>query len=319
MEMYFNGVTTTLTTNIDDLDVPAVFEVTGDTLPPDPNYVIKIDNELLRVTAVDTSGSPYIYTADRAIDGTLAADHTVGASVTNILSEGALTLILDEQNHYLETADLATLAREGRTQHTDQKSFVERAGLFEHHFVDRIKVIPPDLGDYTIYNTDDLTQTTVNDALRVRRVSPTTTGHTLFNVPVGTIGGSGFTVGFQLNCCATAGEAAAFGVGVYDSGSDKHVVAMHGIKEASPTIFNKIEKWNGGTLDSTPLSPIAAYPNSIIFLRVEYDGTDINFFYSYDNNYFHPLGTTPVSFLTVDNFCFAIARYAIATLFHAGA
>lgn len=316
MERFFNGLSVTLSSNILDTDNPAIFNITSDALPLDPNYVILIGSEYLRVTNVNTSGSPYVYTADRGVEATTPDNHNSGDSVVHILTAGSNALILAEQNQYVDTASINTTDhRIGRVQNTDQKTLVDGGAAFDDWFVDRFRVVPPDTGAFTLRNTDDLTQNSINGIYKIRRVAPSSVGYTLITIPVAT---SSFTIGFQFATSFVSGQAPSVGIGVFDSGSNKHVLALHGIQNTAPNVYFKIERWNSfSTINNTPQSPIAAYPANMFFMKVEIDGTNINFFYSYDNDYYVPLGTVAQSFLTVDEFALAISPYGIANVFHA--
>lgn len=62
---------------------------------PAPNYRIRIDDELMLVTAVSGSG-PYTATVTRGVEGTTAATHSNGATVTHVLTAGGLTQYVSE-------------------------------------------------------------------------------------------------------------------------------------------------------------------------------------------------------------------------------
>ncbi len=320
MEYFFNATPLTITTTIDISDSPAVFEASGE-LPLFPEYIIKIGSEFLRVTSIDISAPPdYIYTAQRGVEGTSAATHTAGAAVVHIISAGGLSKILEQQNEHVETFE-TILLRQGRVQNADQKTLVDidGVGLLNHHFVDRFKVIPIDFGDYTILNDDSTNSVVTNDVLKLKRESPTNNGYALISVPVGGDFATSFTVGFQLAMGAVVGEEVGVGVGVYDSTTDDYIVATHNICDTTPFIFNKVESFDSlTTLDVTNLSPLPAYPASLLFFKVNFDGTNVVFSYSYDNVTFVELASVLQSYLTIDTFVIALSRYAVANVFHVG-
>lgn len=321
MEYFFNATSETIDTTILDSDSPAVFEVVDDALPLEPEYVIKIGSELLRVTDVDISGgSPYQYTATRGIEGTSAETHTSGAAVVHIISAGGLSKILEQQNEHVETFE-TVLLRQGRVQNANQKTLidVDGVGLFNHHFVDRYKVTPIDFGDYTELNGDSSVSNVANGTLQLKRLSPTNAGYTLYAVTIGGDFTDNFKIGFQLATGAVSGEEVGVGIGVYDSSNDKHIVATHNILSVAPYVANKIESFDTlTTLDVTDLALLAAYPASCLFLRVTIDGTNVIFYYSYDNLTYIELATVAQAYLTVDTFVIALSPYAVANIFHAG-
>lgn len=320
MERFYNATLQVIDTTIDISDNPAIFEVVADGLPVDPNYIIKIGSEYLRVTGVDISGgSPYQYTAARGLEGSSAATHTIGSTVVHIISADGLTKILEEQNHHVDTIETA-LIREGRVQNVDQRTVVENSGSYIHHFVDRYRISPIDFGDYTVLNTDSTNSDVENSILRLKRETPTNAGYTLFAVTIGGDFTTSYKIGIQLARGANASDEIGVGIGVYDSSNDKHIVATHNISNSAPYIFNKIESFNTlTTLDVTNVAALAAYPASILFLKVTIDGTNAIFYYSYDNIVYVELGSVAETYLTVDTFVIALSPHAVANIFHVGA
>lgn len=60
---------------------------------PAPNFRIRVDDELMLVTAV--AGTTW--TVTRGVEGTSATTHLIGAPVVHVLTAGALALLLDEK------------------------------------------------------------------------------------------------------------------------------------------------------------------------------------------------------------------------------
>lgn len=320
MEYFYNADLQVIDTTIDISDSPAIFEVVDDGLPTEPNYIIKIGSEYLRVTDVDISGgSPYQYTAERGLEGSSAATHTAGATVVHIVTAGSLNLILKEQNEHVETFE-TTIFREGRVQNANQKTLIDLgAGNYTHYFVDRYTVIPIDNGDFTVLNDDSTNSDNANGILRLKRLSPTNAGYTLYAVTIGADFTTSFKIGFQLATGAVTGETVGVGLGVYDSSDDKHIVATHNIRDTAPYICHKVESFNSlTTLDVTNLSPLAAYPASFLFMKVTIDGSNAIFYYSYDDVTYIELASVAETYLTVDTFVIALSPYAVANIFHVG-
>lgn len=87
-ELYTNDPGTTLNGTIGSGDSSlTVASATG--FPGSGNFRIRIDNELMLVTAV--AGN--VFTVTRGIEGTSAAGHTDGADVNHYLTSGALDAI----------------------------------------------------------------------------------------------------------------------------------------------------------------------------------------------------------------------------------
>ena len=103
-ENFANEYQTTLNGAVDDSQTSVV--VTSDTGSPDANFRIRIDNEYMIVTA--KSGTTF--TVTRAAEGSAAAAHSSGATVTHILTAGGLRQALEEvMMGYFGTGSGATL------------------------------------------------------------------------------------------------------------------------------------------------------------------------------------------------------------------
>ncbi len=90
-ELYTNDPSTTLNGSILAAD-PTLVVTSSTGFPNSGNFRIRIDNELMLVTAV--SGNTW--TVTRGIEGTTAASHNNGATVNHYLTAGALDQIRSE-------------------------------------------------------------------------------------------------------------------------------------------------------------------------------------------------------------------------------
>ena len=106
-EQFANNAQTTLTAVLNSTATSlTVVAATG--FPTTAQFRILIDNELLLVTSLGSS--PYTtWTVTRAIEGTTAASHSSGATVTQVLTAGGLENL---DASYIGTGQLA-LARGG--------------------------------------------------------------------------------------------------------------------------------------------------------------------------------------------------------------
>lgn len=87
VEQMKNAIKTTLTAAVDNVTNPVTVSVTDVTqFPSEGNFRIKIDSEILLVTAVAGSN----LTATRAQEGTTIASHTNGAEVAHIVTKVGL-------------------------------------------------------------------------------------------------------------------------------------------------------------------------------------------------------------------------------------
>lgn len=74
---------------------PTLTVVDPSTFPPEPRFRIRVGADIMRVTAV--AGA--VFTVDAGTEGTTAADHPLGARVTEVLTAEALTSALSEVDY----------------------------------------------------------------------------------------------------------------------------------------------------------------------------------------------------------------------------
>ncbi|AMV24178.1 hypothetical protein VT84_07260 [Gemmata sp. SH-PL17] len=90
VERFANAAQTTLTAPIAAGTAPIVFTVfSASAFPSAGNFRVRIDNELMLVTAV--SGTSW--TATRPVEGTTGAAHATGATVTQVLTAAAMNAL----------------------------------------------------------------------------------------------------------------------------------------------------------------------------------------------------------------------------------
>ena len=94
-EQIANTAQSTTTGSIDGSTNPVTFGVSSvSAFPSSGNFRIIIDSEILLVTSVSGSN----FTANRAQEGTTIASHSLGATVTLILTKGSFFQLMGEQN-----------------------------------------------------------------------------------------------------------------------------------------------------------------------------------------------------------------------------
>lgn len=74
--------------------------VTGITGFPSANFRVRVDNELMLVTALSGSGS-LTWTVTRGIESTVAIAHAAGTKVTVVLTAGGIAQYLSENYVHL--------------------------------------------------------------------------------------------------------------------------------------------------------------------------------------------------------------------------
>lgn len=109
MEQFANNASTTLSGTINN-SVTSLTVASASGFPSSGNFRIIIDSEIMLVTAV--SGTTFTIT--RAQEGTTAASHTSGATITHILTSGALTQFRGDSVTSDVIANLPTAGFPGR-------------------------------------------------------------------------------------------------------------------------------------------------------------------------------------------------------------
>jgi len=105
MEQFVNDPGTTITSNVLSGDA-TIHVASGTGYPSSGDFRIKINNELMLVTAV----TGLTWSVTRGIEGTSAAGHTSGDAVNHYLTAGGLTVILTESNVLNTTTQSTTYA-----------------------------------------------------------------------------------------------------------------------------------------------------------------------------------------------------------------
>ncbi len=117
--------------------------------PTSGQFRIRIDNEKLLVTNVVSN----TLTVTRGIEGTIAASHTDGASVIQILTKGALNQIIADNNGYGTCATLPAVEKAGRiyTGSDFPIQYRDTGAAWQTFYQDRLLTLPI-TADYTWTN-----------------------------------------------------------------------------------------------------------------------------------------------------------------------
>src|SRR5262245_8200689 len=110
-EKYANQAASTLSGAIDNATTTVVV-ASAASFPTQPQFRIRIDNEILLVTAV--AGATFTVAPRGTIDGTAAAAHANAADVTHILTKGALDQIIADNCQFGACASRPTAEKAGR-------------------------------------------------------------------------------------------------------------------------------------------------------------------------------------------------------------
>lgn len=140
-ELYTNDPSTTLNGAIGTGDSSlTVTSATG--FPGSGNFRIRIDNEIMLVTAVSSN----VFTITRAQEGTSAASHSNGATVNHYLTAGALDAIRSDMTKRGVFASAPSAASKSGNIYYPTDSYYDTIhdnGTTLQHFVDGIAVTPP--------------------------------------------------------------------------------------------------------------------------------------------------------------------------------
>lgn len=114
LEQLINDGNTTTTGSVNNTSDPVTVAVTaGSVFPSSGNFRIKIDDEIMLVTA--RSGNNL--TASRAQEGTTIASHTSGAAVAFILTQASLRNVISQYDIYDSYSNLPAAGILGRKFH----------------------------------------------------------------------------------------------------------------------------------------------------------------------------------------------------------
>lgn len=139
-ELYTNDPSTTLNVSMGSGDTSlTVVSSTG--FPGGGNFRIRIDNELMLVTAV--AGTTWTIT--RAVEGTTAATHASGAAVNHFLTTGALNQLFAEQTRRGVLASVGAATKSGNLYYPTNSYYdvIHDDGATLQYFIDGRPVTPP--------------------------------------------------------------------------------------------------------------------------------------------------------------------------------
>lgn len=283
MEQFSNLGSTTLAAAISSSNVSLTVS-SASNFSSSGNFRILIDNELIEVTAV--SGTTF--TVTRGIEGTTAASHSTGATVTQVLTAGGLNQTFGDRFQVGAIASLPAAGVAGRIYRASDDAYT----LFDNGsawlaYGPTFPLTPPVWTGYSWTNQGSATLT------------QKTNGSTLFS--------GGWQNGDNLRMYLKAYPSTPFtytigilstifafntnnrcGLILYDSGSGKSVdLALFAAQTAPQIILGKWNSLSSYNSNYTPWSGFSqlALPMSsaMLFLRFNDDGTYRNWYISLDN------------------------------------
>jgi hypothetical protein len=297
-ELYTNDPSTTLNGAITSGDLAlTVTSATG--FPGGGNFRIRIDNEIILVTAVASN----VFTITRGAEGTTAASHSNGATINHYLTAGALDAIRSDMCKSGTLASLPSATKAGNLYYpTDGTGFIhfrDNGSTMEPWYGARKLTSPPTTG-WTWDNQSTATVTSTNEGLR-------------FSVPAAA--GQNCRVYYRTAPATPYTITAAF---VPDVMFDNYMGFSLLFRENSSTKMQALELYHDTSAQSTtniapikwnsPTSAVGSYVtfsyipmNPVVWMRITDNGTNRLSYLSntgVDWSLIHSVGRT--DFLTAD-------------------
>lgn len=303
LEQYANDASTALDGAIDDDDTSLVVDsATG--FPAAGNFRIRIDDEILKVTAV--SGTTF--TVVRSQEGTAAASHADDAIVTHVLTAASLEQLIADSVNAGAIADRQSAARAGRLWFPDNGLQLTRddgstwRGYGPLHRFHQTPLV----ADFAWVNQGSATA--VDQGGCIFLDTPRALGDS-FRILKKAAAGSTFTVtaAFRL----MAGNAnTKFGIILRESSSGKFVLGGIYRPATSALVERTSEKWTSATASSAAYAgeqEVMHFSGDLFWVRIEQDSSNRILSYSLDGvNWKTRHTVSKTDFCTADEVGFGI-------------
>ncbi|NJL70162.1 MAG: hypothetical protein HC888_00510 [Candidatus Competibacteraceae bacterium] len=298
VEQYANNSATTLNGAIND-SVTTITVADGSVFPSSGDFRIVIDDEILLVTARSTND----LTVTRGVENTTAASHSDSADVTHILSRQSLLNIVRDSLQTGAYSSRPAASREGELYFSNNTPLISRSnGSAWSNWGPIFNLTHPGvLADYT-----DLTASTTGVTYRE---ADTNAGFTLgasstsinarrYKARVKAIPSTPrtLTVGFMANYRARAVSMYA-GIWMWDSVNTRGIMFMMSWQTVTNTFaIAPRSHYYSSFADSTSptvltISDEIICNDSLCFLRLVDDGTDLSYQVSNDNELYYEIAT----------------------------
>lgn len=313
-EKIANNASTTLSGSIDSSQTTLVVaSATG--FPSSGNFRLKIDSELLLVTAV--AGTTW--TVTRGIESTGAAGHSNGASVIHVLTAGGLETYMGEYTDGGLLSALPSTGRPGKLYFpNDSAAILRDTGSGWNAFGPAWRLWTPDDTGYSWGNQQSATYTVRNDGILI---DGGTVAASTWSVRGRLKNRAGTSTGYKL----TVGMMSLFdpsnfamaGMGLYESGTGKVMLIRQHNDSASPraTVISSTQLQNGSATNlgtSIEIGYLGTFP-LIHWMQVEQTATDLVWRYSTNQIDWFTLHTASItSFFTTnaDQFLLHVLPYS---------
>lgn len=281
-EQYANNAQTTLAAAV-TAGATTLTVTSAAGFPAQPQFRIRIDDELLLVTGV--SGTTW--TVQRGIEGTTAAAHASGATVTHVLTAGGLLNLAGQLIIPGPSTSAPSSGIPGRIYLPNDVPvlLLDTGTAWQPFLPGHAPFTPPQLTAFTLYNQTTEQFTQVGPCILAVKTQSTIMSTCLLGVAVP-------NPPYRATCCWLAREIVNpttyghYGLAVYDANSGKSISLFN---RASAYPRMAIEKWSNLTsYNSTYWSAPQLYQQTVWY-QVADDGTNLIWRLSLDGCYFYTL------------------------------
>lgn len=316
-ETYANNASSTLNGSIDGSQGSLVVN-SATRFPPSPQFRVYIDTELLLVTGVSSN----TFTVTRGVEGTTAAAHADGATVTQVLSSGGLVGVAGSISLSGVVANLPAAGVVGRTYLPDNGfGIYQDTGNAWSVFGPVSRIVPPDDSLFSWVNQVSGTISSTNGApfLRVNA-----TGVDGVHARVKSIPSAPYTITMGFVPMQLFADFSTLGLALRESGTGKiltmGIVANTFYQSGGGTQTRRgiqVETWGsptsgGATYGTSPAGVFATdwSCGPCMWFQISDDSTNLKFRISNDGvNFQQIFSVANHSFLTADQYGFFVRNF----------
>lgn len=278
MEQFTNGPTTGLDGAIDD-SVTSLTVTASTNFPSSPNYRIRIDSEIMLVTA---GAGTLTWTVTRGADGTTAASHIDGSTVTHVLTADAVAEFRIDNCLADTYANRPSPGKEGRifipTDSRQQVIQRDNGATWDSYGPYQIYTAPPASGTLTWVNQGSTTVTDDTSILMLA-TNHATNRHLLAK----TMGSAPWTL--RIACKGFGYPSSKYGLMLRQSGTGE----LYGWgpiinSTQAPVLSAKYSAAATGGSNAPDFQATNALVD-IVWLGLGWDGTNANCWFSEDGEH----------------------------------
>ena len=287
-EQFTNNAQTTLNNGGNVASGDTSFVVTSASgFPLAANFRIIIDSEIMLVTGL--SGTTW--TVLRAQEGTSAASHTNGAAVTHVLTSGSmLQAMIDRSQIGTFSARPSDRIAGRRYQCTDCPFWYYDDGTNWNKFFGSYPLVTPNDGSYSWDNQSGAGYSTTQDMLTISNFSSSGMAFRYKTAPSAPkIIDTAWLINFNPR------ETVYYSIGYRDSSGKLVLFAISFNNSGLPQCFAYLWQFSSSTTYNSYYYQNNAVPivGGLIFMRMQDDGTNLNFYFSTDGVNYALYGSKP--------------------------